>query len=164
MTVRADADRAGAATAVQVEALMEAMRMLQRTMSRLPAIVEARFGLAPNRFQAMVAIEDGASRVQDVATMTWASVSAASRTIDALVQDGLVDRRPDPADRRATLLTLTDEGQRRIEDVHAWRTEWMTEAIDGLGPERTAALIDGLEQFGVQIEDLVEAEHRTARD
>ena len=126
----------------------------------MPAVVEARFGLAPHRLRAMAAIEDGASRVQDVASLTWSSVSAASRTIDALVQDGLVDRRPDPDDRRATLLTLTAEGQQRLGAVHAWRDGWMTEAVEGLGPERAASLVEGLEEFGVQIEQLVEAEHQ----
>lgn len=152
----APSDSANSDTA-QVDELVETMRMLQRRMSRMPIVVEERFGLAANRFQAMVVIDSGAARVQDVARMTWTSVSAASRTVDALVQDGMVDRRPDPEDRRATILTLTPGGQRRVDEVHTWRTEWMSNVVAALGPDRTTCLIDGLTQFGIQLDDMVEA-------
>ena len=45
-----------------------------------------------------------------------------SRLVERLVERGLLARQPDPADARATLLSLTDEGravQRRVGRTHA---------------------------------------------
>ncbi|GAB3189160.1 MarR family winged helix-turn-helix transcriptional regulator [Nesterenkonia suensis] len=50
------------------------------------------------------------------------SQPALSRLVDRLVLRGLLARRPDPEDRRATRLSLTDEGrkvQRRVGRRHA---------------------------------------------
>ncbi|GAB3060070.1 MarR family winged helix-turn-helix transcriptional regulator [Sediminivirga luteola] len=50
------------------------------------------------------------------------SQPALSRMVDRLVQRGLVDREPDPDDRRATRLSLTEAGrkaQRRVGRKHA---------------------------------------------
>lgn len=40
-----------------------------------------------------------------------------SLRIDQLVEDGLVERSPDPGDRRSSLVALTDDGRRRFNEV-----------------------------------------------
>jgi DNA-binding MarR family transcriptional regulator len=43
--------------------------------------------------------------------------------VDALEEDDLVERRPDPNDRRSTLVHLTDRGRERLQEmVEARRT------------------------------------------
>ncbi|MEU5781129.1 MarR family winged helix-turn-helix transcriptional regulator [Micromonospora lupini] len=46
---------------------------------------------------------------------------SATEVIDDLQARGLVERRPDPADRRATLVALTAEGTRISADIRAAR-------------------------------------------
>jgi DNA-binding MarR family transcriptional regulator len=46
---------------------------------------------------------------------------SATEVVDALQQRGLAERAPDPGDRRATLVTLTDEGVRVVDAVRAAR-------------------------------------------
>jgi DNA-binding MarR family transcriptional regulator len=41
--------------------------------------------------------------------------SGTTKRLDRLEQAGLVAREPDPADRRGTLISLTDEGLRLVE-------------------------------------------------
>ena len=55
-----------------------------------------------------------AVRINDIAVAQHITLSAASRLVDRLVTDGLVDREPDPTDRRATALRITDEGRIRL--------------------------------------------------
>lgn len=43
--------------------------------------------------------------------------SGVTRRASRLEAAGLVRRAPDPADRRATLLALTDEGERTVEEL-----------------------------------------------
>ena len=50
------------------------------------------------------------ARVSDIACDLQVDLSVASRQIAALVGEGLVERQPDPADRRAHVLQLTDAG------------------------------------------------------
>lgn len=50
---------------------------------------------------------------------------SATEVVDALEERGLVERSPDPADRRATLLALTEEGR---ELMGAWRAARRDEA------------------------------------
>jgi len=44
--------------------------------------------------------------------------STVSRTVDGLVAAGLVRREPDPDNRRAVLLSLTDDGIKRVGRIH----------------------------------------------
>jgi DNA-binding MarR family transcriptional regulator len=55
--------------------------------------------------------------VAEIAQCIALSPSAASRAVDRLVEDGLIDRREDPDDRRNKRLTLTSAGAARISAV-----------------------------------------------
>jgi DNA-binding MarR family transcriptional regulator len=57
----------------------------------------------------------GPSRPSDLAAYLQIGKSTAGRQLSALEDRGLVARQPDPDDRRAHLLALTDEGTRRLE-------------------------------------------------
>ncbi|QFZ78330.1 MarR family transcriptional regulator [Streptomyces fagopyri] len=46
-------------------------------------------------------------------------------TVASLTALGLVERRPDPDDRRRLLIALTEEGYRRVEEGRQVRQEWL---------------------------------------
>lgn len=52
-----------------------------------------------------------------------------SRQVQALVDLGLVERKPDPEDRRAILLDATEEGRRRLDEVSAQRRDRFDERL-----------------------------------
>jgi len=54
------------------------------------------------------------------------------RLIDRLEQQRLVRRGPDPADRRAHLLTLTTEGRRLVDELDALRGELADEMLGAI--------------------------------
>ncbi len=70
-----------------------------------------------------------------------------SRMIDRMQQAGLVERRPDPADRRAWRLYLTDRAQALIEELRPLGLEVMAIALDGIPDKRQVALRNTLEQI-----------------
>jgi DNA-binding MarR family transcriptional regulator len=73
--------------------------------------------------------------------------SGTSRYADRLQQAGLLERRPDPADRRMSLLGLTPEGTRlasQLADVLAGHLRDLTSAWR---PGQVQALADGLDHL-----------------
>ena len=67
--------------------------------------------------------------------------------VDRLIAAGLVDRRPNPEDRRETLLTLTLEGQRTVETVIARRRAEIGDIVQRLTPVQRLALVEALDAF-----------------
>ena len=43
--------------------------------------------------------------------------AAASQAVERLVADGLLDRRPDPKDRRAVVITISDKGRQLLDKI-----------------------------------------------
>jgi DNA-binding MarR family transcriptional regulator len=60
--------------------------------------------------------------------------------LDDLQKDGLVERRPDPADRRARRVELTDDGQARLCDLAERLGEAEDRLLDRLDPDEREAL------------------------
>lgn len=56
-----------------------------------------------------------------------------SRQLDRMVAAGMAERRPDPGDRRAYRLYLTEPGRLLITSFRKISTEVMREAVDGIG-------------------------------
>jgi DNA-binding MarR family transcriptional regulator len=52
-----------------------------------------------------------------------------AHTVAELEADGLVDRTPDPDDRRQILIELTERGREALADERARREGWLAEAI-----------------------------------
>jgi DNA-binding MarR family transcriptional regulator len=78
-----------------------------------------------------------------------------SRHLDRMEAAGLVERRPDPNDRRARRLFLTDRARALMEPMRARAAAVYDEVQSGLSPEARAALIEAL---GVVIANLSAAD------
>ncbi|WP_157073646.1 MarR family winged helix-turn-helix transcriptional regulator [Sphingomonas soli] len=68
----------------------------------------------------------------------------ACRMIDRLEDAGLVERRRDPADRRAWLIYLTDKARPVLADLHNVASEMIEGALKGLSPRQREELIGSL--------------------
>jgi DNA-binding MarR family transcriptional regulator len=64
----------------------------------------------------------------------------ATRTIAALVEQGLVERTPDPLDRRVAWLQLSADGRRLVHQVRRRYDAYIAERIKRLPPEELATL------------------------
>jgi DNA-binding MarR family transcriptional regulator len=69
---------------------------------------------------------------------------AASQLVDILVLRGYLDRRPDPQDRRRSLLTITERGRLAAEAVRSGVEAVDAELARDLGPVGMAGLRTGL--------------------
>ena len=82
----------------------------------------------------------GRARIQDVATSQRITVGAASRLVDRLCADSLVQRHPSPTDRRVALLSVTDEGARRLRDAQGIVEAETRRIFSPLDPDQRASL------------------------
>lgn len=64
----------------------------------------------------------------------------ATSLVDVLTRDGMVSRAPDPDDRRAVVITLTDQGRALVEDVRTRRDDVFTAALEQLSDEQLTVL------------------------
>lgn len=63
-----------------------------------------------------------------------------TQAVEAMERDGLVRRAADPADLRAKVVTMTEEGARALAVGEAAGDEILRRIFGGLGPDRLAAL------------------------
>jgi DNA-binding MarR family transcriptional regulator len=81
--------------------------------------------------------------------MTSGGMTAA---LDRLERRGLLARAPNPADRRGTLIRLTDAGLEVTEDAMARHTEVEHTLVASLSPAERATLIDLLRRLLLDVE------------
>ena len=72
---------------------------------------------------------EGEQRLGRVAAHLEVDPSVASRQVAALEHLGLVLRRPDPADRRAQLLAVSDAGLATLRDYRELRARWVADVL-----------------------------------
>jgi DNA-binding MarR family transcriptional regulator len=76
----------------------------------------------------------GSCGVTDIGDDLGVTSAAASQMLERLVQNGLVERREDPDDRRAKRIVLTEEGQRLVRASMEARQRWFAALADRLSP------------------------------
>jgi DNA-binding MarR family transcriptional regulator len=81
-------------------------------------------------------IKADGSRLTDLATAARMTRPAMAELVDDLQRLGIVERRPDPTDRRAKLITLTEQGWKAMRTGHAIIAQLEAEYADLIGRER----------------------------
>jgi DNA-binding MarR family transcriptional regulator len=88
---------------------------------------------------------EGPMRAGALADVVQSDPSTVSRQVAALVKDGLLERRADPADGRASILVLTEKADAVLADHDRIRLEFFARLMDGWAPadvHRFAKLLD----------------------
>ncbi|MGC4805331.1 MarR family winged helix-turn-helix transcriptional regulator [Micromonospora sp. DT233] len=86
-------------------------------------------------------------RLTDLAARLGVGKGTLSRQINALEALGLVRREPDPDDRRAAPLRLTDEGRRRFDAARSSRLAEFRRILERWAPQDVAHFARLLHQF-----------------
>jgi len=92
-------------------------------------------GLSLSSYKLMRVLEHSDQSMREVSDALQVSPRTVTDMIDSLEARGLVVRRPHPADRRVTLLHLTEDGQRQLETAKALADQSHGAAISGLSAQ-----------------------------
>ena len=93
------------------------------------------------------------TRLTDLATRVGVSKQAAGQLVDELVELGVLERDPDPADGRAKLISFTREHGRDLFSGLALLGEVEEELAEALGAQRWGELRRGLEALLGELDD-----------
>ncbi|MGH9379480.1 MAG: MarR family winged helix-turn-helix transcriptional regulator [Thermoanaerobaculia bacterium] len=118
--------------------------LLSRTNRRLRRHARRELGplgVTPSQLRALRALLDGPLRVSDLARCLGVVPRSATSVVDGLEAGGFVERRPDPADRRATRVALTETGAGVLGRLRAGRRAGVAELLDRLSAAEQSELI-----------------------
>jgi DNA-binding MarR family transcriptional regulator len=87
----------------------------------------------------------GPVRLGDLAAHEGVTAPTQSRLVGSLEHQGLVRRMPDADDRRATLLAITAQGRRQLDQLRGERSAFLVGQLGRLSPERRTALVAALD-------------------
>ena len=77
---------------------------------RVPAVGQ-QFGLSPKQVVLIWRLPPGTTMsMREIGDRLGCDASFVTGMVDRLEEEGLLERRPDPGDRRVTLIALTDKG------------------------------------------------------
>ncbi|MGB3886619.1 MarR family winged helix-turn-helix transcriptional regulator [Gordonia sp. (in: high G+C Gram-positive bacteria)] len=91
-----------------------------------------------------VLIDHGPMRMGELAERESIRMPTATALVDGLLREGLVSREPDPADRRAVVVSPSAKAARIVDEIRTSRDDVVTQAMASLSPDHRAALAAAL--------------------
>jgi DNA-binding MarR family transcriptional regulator len=133
--------------------------LLRRVRRRLhERAVRVHDELNATSYLVLVTLRDhGSCRAADLAELFALDKGSVSRVVHQLLDLGLIVRAPDPADRRASILTASDEALRRIAAVREGEREQFDDRLTSWDPGDIEELAVRLSRFNAALSDPVPA-------
>jgi len=117
-------------------------------------VVGAGHPIKPSHSAVFAQIKPGGSRLSELAAGANVTAQSMGEIVDELESLGYVIRQPDPRDRRAKLITLTDRGQEAVAAGESTIIRLEQDITDILGDEGAARLRELLMQLLTAAPDL----------
>lgn len=117
-----DRDTTGRLDSDGDETLSEAFWSVARQLRHTSQETLAPWDITPSHLRALrVLMRRGVMRLSELSDHLHIAARSTTEVVDALETRGLVERRPDPDDRRATLVALTEHGASVLDAIRAAR-------------------------------------------
>jgi DNA-binding MarR family transcriptional regulator len=146
VALRAEGDSRRAGVDSVADSLIDLVRTVRRSKARLLAAASDDVDSATQMLLRTAAIE-GPMRASALAASVQSDLSTVSRQVAALVTRGMLERRADPVDGRASLLVVTNDGQAVIAEHERARIAFFEEVLSGWSPEERGQFVHLLERF-----------------
>lgn len=77
-----------------------------------------------------------------------------TEAIDALQDDGLIERKADPSDRRAKLISLTKDGDKLLRTLEPLRSDFGEQLFSALSPKEETTLVGLIEKLNARLREI----------
>ena len=126
---------------------------IARGLSRIGDARLKELGFATAQLPVLSALRDGGALSQtELARLAKVEQPTMAQMLTRMERDGVIRRRPDPLDRRSSLVSLTDEARARLPAGRAILEQGNREATAGLSAGEHDILIDLLQRVLANIE------------
>src|SRR3984957_6561602 len=132
---------------------------LLRTGDELLAVDEQvlnSYGTRHGRFNLLMMLlkySDGEATPAGLAEKTGVTRATISGLLDGLVKDGLVERRPDPEDRRLIRVHLTGAGHTFLDKIRPGYCRWLSSIVEPLDEQERQQLVRLLEKIRTRLSE-----------
>ena len=126
--------------------LRELIRLLERKLGVLEDGEMACCGISMAQCHALIEI-GRAKRISliDLATLLNLDNSTMSRTVNNLVNNGMVERQLDPNDRRYITIQLTQDGLEQFRSIESGMGEYFMKIYNAIPSESRAQVLESLQ-------------------
>jgi DNA-binding MarR family transcriptional regulator len=122
--VTQDRDLEGGSDSADDETLAEAFWAVARQLREVSQATLAPWDISPSHLRALrVLSRHGVMRPSELSDRLHIAPRSTTEVIDALESRGLVQRQPDPGDRRATLVEVTGHGASVLDAIRGTEAE-----------------------------------------
>ncbi|MGK5684349.1 MarR family winged helix-turn-helix transcriptional regulator [Actinoplanes sp. URMC 104] len=129
------------------------VRAETRLYNRIDARLRAEHDITLGALEFLQIIDSRSTcRVHDIAREVDITVGATSKAVDRLEARGWCERRPNPDDRRSSLLVLTAAGRHAMATATPTFETAMAEQVSALPPAVLDRLADGLREWRRHLE------------
>jgi DNA-binding MarR family transcriptional regulator len=97
-------------------------------------------GLSRTEAALLGTLSDGSLRITELAASEALAQPTVTRVVDSLERRGLVERQPNPDDRRVVLVASTPAGREALAAARAWNSAQMRELLSDLDDREVAEL------------------------
>lgn len=146
----AQTERTGAGAVGDVDRVTEAVLTASRLLVAVSArsLNEVEESLTLPQFRALVVLASrGPLRLTHFAEHLAVNPSTAMRMAERLVAAGMIDRAPNPENRRESILALTGTGRRVVEQVTDRRRDEIAAIVQRMPADHRDRLVEALEAF-----------------
>jgi len=147
----------GEVSAYQLEKFQELIaRLFQCCQERMQYQCE-RFQLPDAEFRCLGLFgEERYLTAKSIAHRMNVVKSRVSKIIDGLIKKKLIQRIKDPEDSRVQLLSLTAEGQKKINKINGFLEDVYGEVLSGMAPDQRQAMLTNLDILKASMEAVKE--------
>lgn len=115
---------------------------IARSLARIGDVRLGKLGFATAQLPVLAALKDGQDRSQ-TELARWAKVEqpTMAQLLARMERDGIIRRQPDPADRRSSLISLTEQARERLPAGRAILQKSNEEMTRGLSSQDVQTLV-----------------------
>lgn len=126
--------RAGADDHLALRLWLRLLACTNLVEAPLSSRLRERFATSLPRFDLMAQLErhPGGLKMNALSRLMMVTGGNITSIVDQLVKEGLVERLPEPADRRAFRIRLTRAGDRAFAEMAREHEQWVVELFEGL--------------------------------
>lgn len=117
----------------------------QRSLARSLELCLMPFGITTGQYNALNQLEEhGAMTQKHLAELLKKEQATVARSLERLVQRGLVTRTPDPKDRRANIVEVTPEASQLLSEIEPVVARRQSQVADGISEDELETFFDVL--------------------